>query len=326
MQATKKLASSSTIVLVISHKEALLDKLVDRILYINSEKHTLTTFHNCRYSDFRSILEAQRAHAGRVTTHAKRHYQQAQSALTVGDLQKTLRKKEGNLKSITSQNSDQRFIRARTRKPSKRRIGRPLPNPSTEKANSVATRAGTSCQARTSQTKYTVRHFLLEAPQTVTIAPALADQLNAHNVYAANPVVRFPERYASDTPVVVQRVPAAPDPTLLFRCVYGKYPERRPARDDFFGAVADSTFYPRLQDELAHIMAVLHKEAWLTLDFQLLVDTQGRVYCIDCGMGKFKKRYKKRKVRDWLGYCRGESDVLLNQTRVWFQNNNRTAT
>jgi ATPase subunit of ABC transporter with duplicated ATPase domains len=38
VQATKKLTSSSTIVLAISHKEAPLDKLVDRILYINSEK------------------------------------------------------------------------------------------------------------------------------------------------------------------------------------------------------------------------------------------------------------------------------------------------
>jgi ATPase subunit of ABC transporter with duplicated ATPase domains len=58
-------------------------------------------------------LEAQRAHAGRVTTHAKRHHQQAQSALS--DLQKTLRKKEGNLKSITSQNSNQRFIKGKNK-------------------------------------------------------------------------------------------------------------------------------------------------------------------------------------------------------------------
>lgn len=178
--------------------------------------------------------------------------------------------------------------------------------------------------ARYLQRNYDVRHFLLERPHEVTISSELADQLNAHNVYAANPVAHFPDRYSSLTPVVAQRVAAAPDPiTLLFRCHWGKYPERRPVREDFFGAVAAvsnySTFYGRLQHELSHIMQVLHKEAWLSLDFQLLVDVQGRVYCIDCGRGKFKQRYKKSEMRDWLGYCQGESDVLLNQTRVGFK-------
>ena len=107
-----KRMSSSTIVLLVSHKETLLEAVAERILYINSENKTLTTY-NCTYFEFKDVLESQRSHAHRTTTLATKQEEQAKKSLK--DVQKQLQKREGSLKAKTSQNADQRFIKGKNK-------------------------------------------------------------------------------------------------------------------------------------------------------------------------------------------------------------------
>ena len=64
--------SDNAIVILISHKEQLLQALCDRILHINSANQTLTTY-NCAYESFRTALEADIQHShSRLATRLDR--------------------------------------------------------------------------------------------------------------------------------------------------------------------------------------------------------------------------------------------------------------
>lgn len=104
--------SVSSIVLFISHKEALLQRVADRILYINSETKRLATY-TCGYDEFRSVLEAQRSHALKVTAQATHQKEMAQQSLQ--DIQSQLRKRESSFKALTTQNADKRFIKGKNK-------------------------------------------------------------------------------------------------------------------------------------------------------------------------------------------------------------------
>jgi len=112
VQKIKHVSTSKTIVLLISHKEALLEALAERILYINSENKTLSTY-NCNYFEFKDILASLRSHAHKTTALATKQQEQAKKSLQ--DVQKELRKREGNFKGKTQQDADKRFIKGKNK-------------------------------------------------------------------------------------------------------------------------------------------------------------------------------------------------------------------
>jgi ATP-binding cassette subfamily F protein 3 len=101
-----------SVVLLISHKEALLEALADRVLHLNAETKQLSTF-NCGYAEFRDTLEAQRAYAAKSVDQAVSEQQQAEASLV--SLRDSLQKRERNFKHTTSQNADQRFIKGKNK-------------------------------------------------------------------------------------------------------------------------------------------------------------------------------------------------------------------
>jgi ATP-binding cassette subfamily F protein 3 len=108
----EKVRNVDCVVLLISHKEALLEALADRILYLNAETKQLSTF-NCGYEEFRDTLEAQRAFAAKSVEQAASEQQQAEVSLA--KLRESLQKRERNLKHVTSQNADRRFIKGKNK-------------------------------------------------------------------------------------------------------------------------------------------------------------------------------------------------------------------
>lgn len=110
---TKEAAlTDSAMVLLISHKEALLETLCDTILYINSANKTLTTYH-CGYEIFRSTHDDQVESAHKKIMGTEKKQQSADKSLQ--KIQKELRGKERNLKATTTDNADQRFIKGKNK-------------------------------------------------------------------------------------------------------------------------------------------------------------------------------------------------------------------
>jgi ATP-binding cassette subfamily F protein 3 len=103
-------SSQIFMVLLISHKEALLDALCDRILYLNAETKRISLYHT-GYHEFRNVLEAQRTYADKISTESQK--QEANAKQSLKSLQKQLHRREQNLKTITSKHADQRFIKGK---------------------------------------------------------------------------------------------------------------------------------------------------------------------------------------------------------------------
>ena len=139
----------NAIILLISHKEILLDTLCDNILYINSGNQTLTTYH-CGYSVFRSTHEDQVGAASKVVAGTEKKQQNAEKSLK--KIQAELKGRERNLKSTTSQNADQRFIKGKN-KEAKQKADRSAAAKAKMMKKKVADLEETRRQARTERVK-----------------------------------------------------------------------------------------------------------------------------------------------------------------------------
>jgi len=111
-QISEASKTDNAIVLLISHKEALLDALCDSILYINSGNQTLTTYH-CSYSIFRSTHDIQVQHATKTIAGTEKKHQNAEKSLK--HLKADLKGRERNLKAATTANADKRFIKGKNK-------------------------------------------------------------------------------------------------------------------------------------------------------------------------------------------------------------------
>jgi ATP-binding cassette, subfamily F, member 3 len=100
------------IVILISHKEALLDALCDRIIHINSANQTLSTY-SCGYSMFRNVLEAEIQHTTKSLESTQDHLESADKSLK--KIQAACKKREDNFHKITEQNADKRFIKGKNK-------------------------------------------------------------------------------------------------------------------------------------------------------------------------------------------------------------------
>lgn len=99
-------------VLLISHKEALLEALCDRVLFINSANQTISTY-NCGYQTFRATHLEQVSHGERACDEYEHKVKEAGKSLK--NIQTQLHRREKNLRKQTAQNSDQRFIKGKNK-------------------------------------------------------------------------------------------------------------------------------------------------------------------------------------------------------------------
>jgi len=99
-------------VVLISHKEALMEEVCDRILHLNPTSKTLSVY-NCSYREFQTAHSDRVSHAKKTKEQTDKDHFQAKASLK--NLKKQLKSKERNLKAITSQNSDQRFIKGKNK-------------------------------------------------------------------------------------------------------------------------------------------------------------------------------------------------------------------
>ena len=104
--------SDRAMVILISHKEALMDELADRILYLNPASKTLNVY-NCGYREFQAAHADKVSHARKSKAHADSVVKDAKQSLS--NIQKELKKREQNLKATTSQHADQRFIKGKNK-------------------------------------------------------------------------------------------------------------------------------------------------------------------------------------------------------------------
>lgn len=102
----------NTMVLLISHKEQLLDELCGSILYINSGNETLSMYH-CGHSTFRTTHKEIVEYATKTISETESKQHAAEKSLN--KLQIDLKSREKNLKSKTSESSDQRFIKGKNK-------------------------------------------------------------------------------------------------------------------------------------------------------------------------------------------------------------------
>ncbi|KAL7529660.1 hypothetical protein ACHAWF_003073 [Thalassiosira exigua] len=104
--------TDNAIVMLISHKETLLDTLCDSILYINAANRIITAYH-CGYRAFRSVHEENVGAAKKKINDTEAKQQNADRSLK--KLKAELRGRERKLKEATTQNSDKRFIKGKNK-------------------------------------------------------------------------------------------------------------------------------------------------------------------------------------------------------------------
>ncbi len=109
----KKLAKShNAMVLFISHKEALLEQLCDRILHINNANTSLTSY-SCNYRSFRDVYDRNVEGMGKKCDNY--HKKATEADKTLKAIHSQMSKREKKLRTLTSENSDQRFIKGKNK-------------------------------------------------------------------------------------------------------------------------------------------------------------------------------------------------------------------
>jgi ATPase subunit of ABC transporter with duplicated ATPase domains len=102
----------ASIILLISHKEALMEEVCERILHINPSSKTLTMY-SCTFREFQQAHEQNLTHAKKANEQANQAHNDAKKSLD--DIRKQLNKREGNFAKTTNQNADKRFIKGKNK-------------------------------------------------------------------------------------------------------------------------------------------------------------------------------------------------------------------
>ena len=107
---TRAAKRDNSIVVLISHKEALLESLADRILFINAASKQVSLYH-CTYQVFQTTVEEQTGSARRKLDLSAKEAAKSQASLE--SIQKNLRRREKEMKKTTTHNADKRFIKGK---------------------------------------------------------------------------------------------------------------------------------------------------------------------------------------------------------------------
>jgi len=102
----------ASIILLISHKEALMEEVCQRILYINPSSRTMTQY-GCSFREFQQAHGQNLAHAKKAKDQAGQAHTDAKQSLD--SLRKQLNKREGNFAKTSSENADKRFIKGKNK-------------------------------------------------------------------------------------------------------------------------------------------------------------------------------------------------------------------
>lgn len=132
-----------------------------------------------------------------------------------------------------------------------------------------------------------IQHFLLSPPTPVKVSKEMAKRLN-HNLYIertrkiqrGKKAHRFP-KYST---VYVQKVQMAPKQHLLLGCVPSKVAAFRKDLVKFMPNVNRNhtdTFLENVSKNLKDAKTLIDREPCLVKDFQVMIDTKGRLYHLD---------------------------------------------
>lgn len=101
-----------SMIVLISHKECLLETLCDRILFVNSGNCSLRAY-NCGYEIFRTVHLVSNQHADKVISSYRSKVTTAEKSLL--NINAKLEKREATFKKATSENADKRFIKGKNK-------------------------------------------------------------------------------------------------------------------------------------------------------------------------------------------------------------------
>jgi len=152
-------------------------------------------------------------------------------------------------------------------------------------------------QAQRLKVEYKIRHFL-DGPPFIDKVPTskIGDRMNSMIVYVYDfeAKARNQPRYFENTNVIVQRNRMGPIPHALIGCQNEKKQHSIQSIEKLINnSIKPSDrmrFYEHFHDELNSTAKLLQKEPLLVNDFQVMIDTNGRVYHLDFErMISFKK-------------------------------------
>jgi len=152
-------------------------------------------------------------------------------------------------------------------------------------------------QAQRLKVEYNIRHFL-DGPPFIDKVPTskIGDRMNSMIVYVYDfeAKARNQPRYFENTNVIVQRNRMGPIPHALIGCQNEKKQHSIQSIEKLINnSIKPSDrmrFYEHFHDELNSTAKLLQKEPLLVNDFQVMIDTNGRVYHLDFErMISFKK-------------------------------------
>jgi len=143
-------------------------------------------------------------------------------------------------------------------------------------------------QAQRLKVEYNIRHFL-DGPPFIDKVPTskIGDRMNSMIVYVYDfeAKARNQPRYFENTNVIVQRNRMGPIPHALIGCRNEKKKNSIQSIENLINNSIKPNdrmrFYEHFHDELNSTAKLLQKEPLLVHDFQVMIDTNGRVYHLD---------------------------------------------
>jgi hypothetical protein len=130
--------------------------------------------------------------------------------------------------------------------------------------------------------EYDIQQFLLEAPINITISHDLAAHLNRNLWRESRAKFERKERFPEQSTAFIQKVKTAPTPNLLFGCAHSKVQQFQREVDEFIPLIRRKKRFARhFRKYMDQARVMMQKEPCLIKDFQVLVDTNGRLYHLD---------------------------------------------
>ena len=177
--------------------------------------------------------------------------------------------------------------------------------------------------------EYPIMNFALEAPRKVLIPKQIADmntklwrddkQAYVHELEFSATKETTPVQFTSGSTAYIQKVKKAPISSLFIGCSTSKSRQLREEIHRFANLIGDkSRFLRAFKINLEKAREVVRKETCLIRDFQVIVDTDGRIYhfdfhrCFDPYNATRKREWSLKKQTDCFSFL-NEIEVMISQ-------------
>jgi hypothetical protein len=189
--------------------------------------------------------------------------------------------------------------------------------------------------------EYQINHFLLAPPETIIISSELESRMNTNlwsEKYETNTYkTKKKKRYIRGTRAFIQKVQVAPSNPLLVGCAASKLQPFFKHVDAYKRAVRYPESYAQnVQQGFNASRKMLQKEPCLIKDFQIMLDTKGRVFhldfdrCFKPDHGSEKYVISQEEIDSCLGILNDVERQLLESfpitAKVDYVSTNETAT